>query len=242
MAVCLTFVAQGEDGFEPIFDGKTLNGWETPDPSYWSVEEGALTARITPEHPCTVNQYLVWEGGELHDFELKLMYRMVSDEEVNGGFQFRSKVLPDHDVAGYQVDNDPRGGWLVRLYDEHGRHDLALRGQKTVIDEDGNRTVTDIPEALGEPKFRLDEWHEYHLTCVGTRLTLKVNGTLMAEVIDNDRDEQDLAGILALQLHSNPPVLVQFKDIQLKRLELPHRPGKDDEQHRPSELQVVVGN
>ncbi len=219
IALCVVLVARGEDGFEPIFDGKTLEGWETPDPSYWTVEDEAITARITPEHPCTVNQYLVWEGGELKDFELKLKYRMVSAEEVNGGFQFRSKVLPDHDVAGYQVDNDPRGGWLVRLYDEHGRHDLALRGQKTVIDENGARTLTEIPEAVGDPKFKLDEWHEYHLTCVGPRLTLKVNGELVAEVIDNDPKEQDLAGILALQLHSNPPVLVQFKDIQLKRLE-----------------------
>lgn len=207
-----------DEGFEPLFDGKTLDGWETPDPSYWSVEDGALTAKISPKHPCTVNQYLVWEGGELADFELKLLYRMVSDEEVNGGFQFRSKLLPDHDVAGYQVDNDPRGGWLVRLYDEHGRHDLALRGQKTVIDQLGNRTVTEIADATGEPGFKLDEWHEYHLICQGPHLILKVNGTTVAELVDNDPKEQDLSGILALQLHSNPPVLVQFKDIRLKRL------------------------
>ena len=219
--VALLFEAPGyaEDaGFEPIFDGKTLNGWETPDPSYWSVEDGALTAKSTPEHLCTVNQYLVWEGGELGDFELKLMYRMVSEADVNGGFQFRSKVLPDHDVSGYQVDNDTRGDWLVRLYDEHGREDLALRGQKTAIDENGNRTVTEIPGATGEPGFSLDTWHEYHLICKGTHLTLNVNGKTVAEVIDNDPKEQDRSGILALQLHSNPPVLVQFKDIHLKRL------------------------
>ncbi|MCX5758270.1 MAG: hypothetical protein NTU83_07135, partial [Candidatus Hydrogenedentes bacterium] len=46
-----------DSGFVPIFDGKTLAGWATPEPSYWSVEDGAITGRITPEHPCKINQY-----------------------------------------------------------------------------------------------------------------------------------------------------------------------------------------
>lgn len=216
-ALCLPAVVAEETGFQPIFDGKTLKGWETPDPSYWSVEDGAITAKITTEHPCTVNQYLVWEGGELADFELKLTFRNVSSDPVNGGFQFRSLLLPNHDVKGYQVDNDTGGPWLVRLYDEHGRDDLALRGQHTVIDAQGQRTITPIPAAEGEPKFKLGEWHEYHLICHGPHLTLKVNGETMAEVEDNDPKEQDFKGILALQLHSGPPMTVQFKNIQLKK-------------------------
>lgn len=212
-------VLAADSEFKPIFDGKTLEGWETPDRSYWSVEDGAITAKITPERPCTVNQYLVWEGGELGDFELKLTFRMISKEPVNGGFQFRSRLLPDHDVAGYQVDNDTREPWLVRLYDEHGRHTLAFRGQRATIDKDGVLAHAPIPGAEGEPKFRLDEWHDYHLVCKGNVLTLKVNGELMAEVEDNDPKEQDFKGILALQLHSGPPMTVQFKNILLKKLD-----------------------
>src|SRR6185503_14738014 len=99
-------------------------------------------------------------------------FRMKSDADVNGGFQFRSRELPDHDVAGYQVDNDTRGGWLVRLYDEHGRHTLALRGQRAEIAADGKITHTKLPDAEGKPEFRLDDWHEYHLVCRGPKLTL----------------------------------------------------------------------
>jgi len=29
--------------FESIFDGRSLAGWETPDLSYWSIEDGAIT-------------------------------------------------------------------------------------------------------------------------------------------------------------------------------------------------------
>lgn len=217
MVVSLAATAPAEEEFEPLFDGTTLKGWETPDPSYWSIEEGAITAKITEAHPCTVNQYLVWEGGELGDFELKITFRIISDKFVNGGFQFRSKVIEGHDVAGYQVDNDTGAPWLVRLYDEHGRHDLALRGQSTVIDEKGVMTHTDIPSAQGEPKFKLNEWHTYHLICKGPKLTLFVNDELMAEVTDNDPAQQDFKGILGLQLHSGPPMTVQFKDILLKR-------------------------
>ena len=104
--VCAALIAAGAraeaaQAFRPLFDGKTLAGWETPDPSYWTVEDGAITARITKEHPCTVNQYLVWRGGELADFELKLKSRVNGEGGINNGFQFRSRLLPDHDVCGY---------------------------------------------------------------------------------------------------------------------------------------------
>ena len=132
----------------------------------------AITARITKAHPCKINQYLVWQGGELSDFELLLTFRMVSDADVNGGFQFRSKLLPDHDVAGYQVDNNTGTKWLVRLYDEHGRETLAWRGQKTVIGTDGKSTHSEIPDATGKPGFRLDQWHTYHLIARGPHLQL----------------------------------------------------------------------
>ncbi len=210
------------EGFEPIFDGKSLEGWQAADMSFWSIEDGAITAKITAEHPTERNHYLVWQGGKLGDFELKLKHRIISDETVNGGFQFRSEIfdgdIPD-DCRGYQVDNNTNTPWLVRLYDEFGRHDLALRGQKTVFNADGTKETTPIPEAEGEPWFKLEDWHEYHLVCKGPNLTLYVDGRIVAEVIDNDPAQQDFMGILALQLHSGPPMTVQFKDIQLKRLD-----------------------
>ena len=233
LAVALVAAAPPADerGFVSIFDGKTLDGWETIDPSYWSVKEGAIAAVITKDHPLKDNRYLVWKGdarlgapgGRLGDFELKLKSRVRGDGAINNGFQFRSRVMDNGwDVAGYQVDNNLNVGgvspWLVRLYDEHGRHDLALRGQRTTFDEGGKPTHEKIAEAAGEPWFKLEEWHEYHLTCVGNRITLKVDGRLAAEVIDHDPKQFDAAGILALQLHSGPPTVAEFKDVRLKVL------------------------
>jgi hypothetical protein len=209
-------VAAAGAEFKKLFDGKTLNGWKAAEMSYWSVEDGAVTGKITEAHPLKENLYLIWQGGELTDFELKLKSRVFGSKDINNGFQFRSKELPNHDVAGYQVDNNLNTEWLVRLYDEHGRHDLARRGQRTVFDERGKATNTGISDAKGAPWFKLEEWHEYHLICEGPRLTLKVDGRLAAEVIDNDPSQRDSSGILGLQLHTGPPTTAQFKDIQLK--------------------------
>lgn len=205
-----------EKGFQSLFDGKSLDGWKAADMSYWSVEDGAITGKITPEHQLAENLYLIWQGGELADFELKLKSRVFGSPGINNGFQFRSKELPNHDVAGYQVDNNLDTDWLVRLYDEHGRHDLALRGQRTVFDEQGQPAISELSEGAGKPWFKLDDWHEYRLICEGPRLTLEVDGRLAAEVVDNDPKQQDFSGILGLQLHTGPPTTVQFKDIELK--------------------------
>jgi hypothetical protein len=218
---------EDEPGFECIFDGKTLDGWKAADMTFWSVEDGAITAKITEEHPTKRNHYLVWQDGELGDFELKLRHRIMSPHDVNGGFQFRSEMfdgdIPD-DCRGYQVDNNTGTEWLVRLYDEFGRHTLAWRGEKTVFDADGKATTTTIQDADGPARFMLSDWHEYHLICRGPHLTLKVNGRVVAEVVDNDPKQQDFSGILALQLHSGPPMTVQFKDIRLKRLNEDEKP------------------
>lgn len=214
-----TAAAAEEPVFQPLFDGKTLDGWKAPNMTFWSVEDGAITAKITKEHPCSVNQYLVWREP-MDDFELKMQFRITGSPGTNSGFQFRSRLLPNHDMAGYQMDNNRDTPWLARLYEEHGRDTLAFRGKKAVIGADGRTTLSDIPEAGGAPWFKLEEWHEYHLICQGPRLTLKVNGRLAAEVIDGDAKKQAMSGLLGLQLHSGPPMVVQFRDIQLKRL--PH--------------------
>ncbi|MBM3887809.1 MAG: DUF1080 domain-containing protein, partial [Verrucomicrobia bacterium] len=217
-SMIITSACLADDGFQPIFDGKTLNGWKAADMSFWSIEDSALTGKITKEHPLPANLYLIWQGGELADFELKLKHRVFGSPKINCGFQFRSRELPNHDLMGYQMDNNLDTPWLVRLYEEHGRHTLAWRGERTVIDQSGKITKEQVAEAQGAADFKLEDWHEYHLICIGNKLTLKVNGKLMAETTDHDPVHFAAQGILAMQLHTGPPTVAQFKDIRLKIL------------------------
>ncbi|MHC4594444.1 MAG: family 16 glycoside hydrolase [Planctomycetota bacterium] len=213
-----------EAGFKPIFNGKTLNGWQAPDMSYWLVKDGAITARATQQHPVTKNQFLVWQFGELDDFELKLKYRIRGTSSANSGIQIRSRVEEDGHAVGYQADIDLGGRYAGALYDEGGRRMLAERGQKTVIGSDGKMTSTSI--AASDSLFaniKKDDWNDYHIIARGAHIVLKINGKVTAEVIDNDKGQRDLSGVLALQLHSGPPMTVQFKDIRLKRLKMQDR-------------------
>jgi hypothetical protein len=209
-----------EDGFRPLFDGKSLAGWSAPDPGFWSVEEGAITARSTEQKPCTRNQFLVWQGGELSNFELKLQFRIQGPPEANSGIQIRSIIHPDGHAEGYQADIDRAGQYLGALYDEEtGRGMLAERGSRTRIQEDGTRQS----ESKGDPaalfkSIDLNGWNEYRILAQGHRIELSINGKTTASLVDRQLNQCDLTGKLALQLHSGPPTLVQFKDLQLKKL------------------------
>jgi len=203
--------------YQPIFDGKSLAGWRAPNMSYWSVRDGAITAESTADNPCTANQFLVWQGGEVADFELKAKFRL-AENRGNSGIQFRSVISPAGMGIGYQADILQGGAWCGALCDEHtGRKTLlATNGQKTSIDESGKRTTS----RLGPPVELKGhgEWNEYHITARGYHITLRINGQKSAEVIDKETEHFDAKGILALQLRSGPPMKVQFKDIRLKRL------------------------
>jgi hypothetical protein len=209
--------AGDDDGFKPIFDGKTLKGWKAPDMSYWSVQDGAITAESTEANPCTSNQFLVWQGGDVADFELKAKFRL-AENRGNSGIQFRSKIDKNGMGIGYQADILPGGEWCGALADEYtSRVPLMVpNGHKTLVDADGKRTCTPAgkPVRLKEP----GAWNEYHIIARGHHMILKINGQVSAEFIDHDQKEFDASGILALQLRSGPPMKVQFKDVLLKQL------------------------
>jgi len=82
------------DGWTSLYDGKTLAGWSGD--SNWKVEDGAITIEPTCEKP-TGTVYLVWQGGEASDFELKL--RMKGTGQINGGVQYRGWIGP-HQARG----------------------------------------------------------------------------------------------------------------------------------------------
>ena len=57
-----------------------------------------------------------------------------------------------------------------RLYDEFGRHDLALKGERTVIDREGTKHTEELKLEPGADDFQLDEWQEYHLIARGSAM------------------------------------------------------------------------
>ena len=214
-----TLATSAQETFHPLFDGETLEGWKAGDERYWSVVDGAITAASTDELPCTKNQFLVWERGEVDDFELRFRFRIDGHASANSGVQFRSTMQENGQAIGYQADIDLGKQWLGALYDEHtGRRVLAKRGEKTLIAPDGKRQSSSLD--LGDWKFEPARWNDYRIVARGDEIRLEVNGVLTAQVVDGETAHHDHVGRLALQLHSGPSMRVQFKDIELARLPL----------------------
>jgi len=93
-------------GFQSLFDGKTLNGWDGA-PGMWNVVDGAIHIDTACEHP-TGTTYNIWTGGEAGDFILK--YDMKGTINVNGGMQFRSFLTEDPNAPKYPPPAGRGGG------------------------------------------------------------------------------------------------------------------------------------
>ncbi|MEM6278041.1 MAG: DUF1080 domain-containing protein [Verrucomicrobiota bacterium] len=205
-----------EDG-RSLFDGESFEGWSAPDMSYWTIEEGAITATASDENPCTKNQFLVWQGGEPSDFTLRLEFRLEGGPKANSGVQVRSQLDETGHAVGYQVDiSQPSAPWLGALYDEHGRKMLAARGESTVIQPDGTLEKSSLDSAaVAIESYREKDWNQYEIRAKGNRITVSLNGHVTSRIEDLQEEERELSGLLALQLHSGPPMKIQFRRIVL---------------------------
>jgi hypothetical protein len=205
---------------EPVrlFNGKDLAGW-SGDPAVWSVEDGVITGRTTDQVTLQDNTFLIWEGGMLDDFQLTLEFRILGG---NSGIQYRSQVMDKEKwrVGGYQADIDSANQYSGILYDELGRGILAQRGQRVLIAEDGERLVTlfgtgdELKNAIHN-----QQWNRYKIIARGPVLQHMINDQLMSETADEQLDARETSGVLALQVHAGPPMAVQFRNLELNRLD-----------------------
>jgi len=195
-----------EAGFRPIFDGKTLAGWEG-DPKYWRVEDGALVGEITPETVIKSNTFIIWKGGAPADFELKADYRITS--AGNSGISYRSVVVPDmvtpankFAMRGYQFDIDGANRYTGQNYEEKGRLFLTLRGQVTHV-VGGRKPIilSTIGDAAALAEFISKDWNAIHMIIRGNTLIHMLNGHLMSVVIDDDAAGRMMKGEIGMQVH-----------------------------------------
>ena len=206
------------DGFVSLFNGKDLEGWKG-DAKFWSVRDGAITGQSTKENPLRHNTFLVWQGGDVGDFELRVTCRISGN---NSGIQYRSKLVdPDKFVVhGYQADFGPGESHNGKLYDEGGRAALAQPGQKVVVRPDGKVAVVGTLGDATEIKTGIpeDTWVEYVIVARGNHLVHQIDGKVMIDAIDEHDAKRSYSGLLALQMHGGEPMTVQFKNVRLKTL------------------------
>ena len=231
---CLLPIASAEEaatlppepeGMKSIFNGKDLTSWDG-DPQLWSVKDGVIRGETTSEKKANGNTFLIWQDGKLKDFDLRLSFRVSSQN--NSGIQYRSRHI---------TDGNPRNKWVVRgyqheirnsdklpsvagfIYDEGGRRGrTCMVGEKAVWTNDGKKVNETLIDAAGfEKLFKVDDWNDVAIIVKGNHIQHYMNGRLILDFTDSD----ELAypeGILALQLHAGAPMWAEFKDIRIAKL------------------------
>ncbi|MEN8871084.1 MAG: family 16 glycoside hydrolase [Akkermansiaceae bacterium] len=215
MVVLGTGSATGSEGeFQSLFNGKDLNGWDG-NPEIWSFKDGVVTGKSAGRSQLKYNQFLIWRGGEVENFEFRATMKILGD---NSGIQYRSQELPavgKWAVGGYQCDVHVNSPYHAMLYEERGRGITAQNGQGVVTDPEGTRWLTDRQE---EVKAEFGTWNEYTIIAKGNHIIHKLNGKKTAEFHDFEKGERSLKGLLAFQISSGKPMTVMVKEAKLKKL------------------------
>jgi len=215
------------DGYKTLFNGVDLTGWDG-DSRLWSVKDGVIRGETTAEKKANRNTFLIWQGGNVSDFELKLSFRCNATN--NSGIQYRSKHITDESapnkwvVRGYQheIRNENTAPNVPGfIYDEGGkRKRICLAGEKATWTKDG-KTVEETFLSAEDIKsiVKVDDWNDVRILAQGQRLQHFLNGKKILDCTDAHPELSLSEGVLALQLHGGKPMWVEFKDIKLRELE-----------------------
>jgi hypothetical protein len=187
---------QGARGAKPVplFNGKTLDGWEG-DLKIFRVQDGAIVAG-TLESKIVRNEFLC-TTRTFGDFELRLKFKLLGGDSANAGVQFRTKRIPNnHEVSGYQADMGV--GWWGALYDESRR----------------NKVLIGPDQAKMKGVVKINEWNDYMIRAEGTHIQLWINGFQTVDYTEQDPGI-DASGVIAVQIHGGPPSEAWYKDITI---------------------------
>jgi hypothetical protein len=151
-------LAVAQAPWQPLFDGKTLQGWDarpTSNPAAngdWRVENGAILC------PGTTAGWLS-SAAAYSDFHLTLQFR--GGEKVNSGVFLRSQKTGQPHITGYELQ--------IWDYQPAGYNTGSLVG-----------TVKAPPV-----KIRADQWNDYDITADGDHYVIVLNGAPLLDAHDS---------------------------------------------------------
>lgn len=183
----------------PIFEGRTLDGWEG-DAKMWRVEDGMITGGSLVEKVAH-NDFLATRKSYAN-FDLRLKIKLSGSEGfINSGVQIRSVRVPGSpEMSGYQVDYGK--GWYGKLYDESRRNKVVGEAK------DMKAATTAIHEG---------EWNEFRVRAEGPRIQSWINGVPALDYTEADATIVH-DGQIGIQVHAGGKALVQVKDVAIEEL------------------------
>lgn len=213
-----------QQGFKPLFDGKSLDGWNVQPwhEGHWVARDGMIdydggVKRKRGQDPS------LWTTGEFGDFVLYIEWRLPAEPEM--------KPQP---IVLYNGDflRDENGKRITRPRPDAGDSGILMRGilkcQANIWSQElgsgeinGYRTDRNMPQEVRRaciPIRNADrpfgEWNAFEITLKGECMTVVVNGQ---QVISGARlPDLPAKGPIGLQHHGDP---VQFRNIWIKELD-----------------------
>ena len=186
------------DGFEPIFDGKTLKGWHisTGNATY-EVKDGAIVGTTDPN--MRKNSFLLTDRKDYKDFIFTCEFKWI--EPGNSGVIFRGKAMDDGTVCGPQceMDDSPRA-WTGGIYNE------TVKWVYSLSRED---------HKAAREAVKLDGWNRMTIYCVGDTIRTWINGVPVADL---EWNEYPKGGFFGLQIHVGKSGKVAWRNIKVKEI------------------------
>jgi hypothetical protein len=191
-----------EGGWTPLFDGKTLEGWEQKNgTATYRVEDGAIVGKTSEGSP---NSFLCTKK-EYSDFELTFEVKV--DDALNSGVQIRSQSKPD-------VNNGRVHGPQV---------EIATNGTAGFIYGEGLKfgwLSEDRSNADAKAAFKKGEWNRYRVLAAGKSIKTWVNDVPVADLVDEKTGMA--SGFIGLQVHGikkgTGPYEVRWRNLQVREI------------------------
>ena len=213
LSLVVAFRSLADDGFVPLFDGKTLDGWEQRGGvAKYEVVDGVIVGETVPGTP---NSFLCTKK---HYSDFVLEYEFKVDEELNSGVQIRSNSIPEYRngrVHGYQVEIDPDQD--ARKHNGVERPRLWTGG----IYEEGRRGwLNDLfDNDPAREAFKADDWNHIKVHASGDWIRTWINGVPAADL----RDSMTQSGFIGLQVHGigkkqGGPWHVRWRNLKIRDL------------------------
>jgi len=226
-------------GYTEMFDGTTLNGWDG-NADIWKVVDGAIVGERPAPPPGTPatpfrGTFLVWQGGEPADFELKLEIKL-EGPSADSGIQYRSFLAPLNpgragapppdprgakwNLGGYQFDFNLNSTWVGQIAEGAGRGIIAYRGQMVRTEEGKNpRLIAELGDRLElGGYYKHDDWNQVDLIAHGDTTIGIINGHVMAILVDDDASKARSKGLIGLQYAGPAGTRISFRNIRIRTI------------------------
>ncbi len=195
-----TTSGRAADDWQPLFDGKSLNGWRASENvASWRVQDGAIVASGPRSH-------LYLSGQTFRNFELEA--EVMARPGANSGIYFHT---------AFQDEGWPAKGLEVQINNTYAGDEQYQERRKT----GSLYGIRNVYSAL----VRDDKWFRLRIAVRGKQVVVRVNDEVTVDyteatppAVDGDYKDRVLsAGTFALQAH-DPKSTVLFRKIRVRRL------------------------